>query len=79
LGCSISPSYVGEPQCNGVAERFIRTLKEQCLYLHQFRSLEEARRIIGEFIARYNRERLIERLGHRTPSQPRAVALKRAA
>jgi transposase InsO family protein len=53
LGCTISPSYVGEPQCNGVAERFMRTLKEQCIYLHQFASLEEAQRRIGEFIARY--------------------------
>jgi hypothetical protein len=25
--------YVGEPECNGVIERFMRTLKEQCLYL----------------------------------------------
>jgi putative transposase len=32
LGCTISPSYVGEPECNGVAERFMRTLKEQCIY-----------------------------------------------
>jgi putative transposase len=79
LGCTISPSYVGEPECNGVAERFIRTLKEQCLYRHQFQSLEEARQIIGEFIARYNREWLIERLGHRTPAQARAAALTRAA
>ena len=54
LGCTISPSYVGEPECNGVAERFMRTLKEQCIYLHQFASLDEAQRHIGEFIARYN-------------------------
>jgi len=33
LGCTISPSYVGEPECNGVAKRFMRTLKEQCIYL----------------------------------------------
>ena len=79
LGCTISPSYVGEPECNGVAERFMRTLKEQCIYLHQFQSLEEARRIIGEFIARYNTEWLIERLGHRTPAQARADAQRRAA
>ena len=64
---TITPSYVGEPECNGAIERFIRTLKEQCLYLHRFQSLEEARRIIGEFIRHYNREWLIERLGHRTP------------
>ena len=47
LGITISPSYVGEPQCNGVIERFMRTLKEQCLYLHRFQTLEEARRIIA--------------------------------
>jgi UDP-glucose 4-epimerase len=79
LGCTISPSYVGEPECNGVAERFMRTLKEQCIYLHQFASLEEARRLIGEFIARYNAEWLIERLGHRTPAQARAEALGQGA
>jgi len=79
LGCTISPSYVGEPECNGVAERFMRTLKEQCIYLHQFRSLEEAQRIIAEFITRYNTQWLIERLGHRTPTQARAEAQRRAA
>ena len=62
-----------------IAERFMRTLKEQCLYLHQFASLEEARRIIGEFIARYNTEWLIERLGYRTPAQARAEASAKAA
>ena len=56
LGCTISPSYVGELECNGVAERFMRTLKEQCIYLHQFASLEEAQRIIGEFIRGHLRQ-----------------------
>jgi putative transposase len=53
-------------------ERFIRTLKEQCIYLHRFPSLTEAQRIIGEFIACYNAEWIIERLGYRTPAQVRA-------
>src|SRR5438876_971116 len=35
LGMTITPSYVGEPECNGVIERVMRTLKEQCLYLHR--------------------------------------------
>jgi transposase InsO family protein len=47
--------------------------------LHQFASLEDARQLIGEFIARYNAEWLIERLGHRTPAQGRAEALARVA
>jgi len=75
LGITISPSYVGEPQCNGVAERFMRTLKEQCLYLHQFTSLAEARTIISVFIERYNTQWLIERLGHQTPAAARATAM----
>jgi putative transposase len=79
LGMTISPSYVGEPECNGVMERFIRTLKEQCLYLHQFASLAEARTVIGAFIRQYNTEWLIERLGYRTPAAARAVAWAEAA
>jgi putative transposase len=74
LGMSISPSFVGEPQCNGVAERFMRTVKEQCLYLHQFERLEQARTCIAEFIIRYNQEWRIERLGHRSPMQARRDA-----
>jgi putative transposase len=78
LGISISPSYVGEPECNGVIERFMRTLKEQCIYLHRFQNLAEARRVIGEFIARYNTEWLIERLGYRPPTAVRAMAVAAA-
>ena len=74
LGMTISPSYVGEPECNGVIESFMRTLKEQCLYLHRFQTLAEAQRLIAEFIARYNAEWLIERLGHRTPAAARTAA-----
>jgi Integrase core domain len=77
LGITISPSYVGEPECNGVAERFMRTLREQCLYLHRFTSPPEARAIIGAFIARANAEWLIERLGHRTPAAGRARRWRR--
>jgi putative transposase len=53
----------------------MRTLKEQCLYLHRFQSLAEAHRLIGEFITRYNTEWLIERLGHQTPAGARIAAM----
>ncbi|HEX9762163.1 MAG TPA: hypothetical protein VGA97_03595, partial [Acidimicrobiia bacterium] len=33
-----------EPECNGVIESFMRTLKERCLYLHRWQTLEEVRR-----------------------------------
>lgn len=44
------PDLRRRPECNGAIGRVMRTLKEQCLYLHRFETLEEARRIIGEFI-----------------------------
>ncbi len=79
LGIQHSPSYVGEPECNGVIERFMRTLKEQCLWRHRFVDLEEATQAIAEFIERYNREWLVEKHGHRTPRQVRADLLAEAA
>lgn len=72
LGIRPSPSYVGEPECNGGMERWIRTLKEECLYLHDFATLDEARQVIGEFIEQYNRAWLLERHGYRTPAEVRA-------
>lgn len=78
LGLRSTPSYVGEPQCNGVAERWMRTLKEECLYLHDFESLEEARRVIAEFVQRYNEQWILERHAYRTPAQVRQ-ALRIAA
>jgi putative transposase len=79
LGIRSTASYVGEPECNGVAERFIRTLKEECLYLHDFESLEEARDVIGEFIETYNRGWLLERYGYRTPAEVRRELTQKAA
>jgi len=72
---TISSSYVGEPECNGVIERFVRTRKKQCLNLHRFTSLADARTLIGEFIVHCNTQWLIEPLGHQTPAAARAAAL----
>ena len=76
---STPPERGGEPECNGVAERFMRTLKEECLYLHDFESLEEARQEIDAFIERYNRGWLLERHGYRTPAQVREEFTLKAA
>jgi transposase InsO family protein len=70
---------VGEPECNGVAERFIRTLKEERLHLHGFNSLEEARGIIGAFIKRYNHGWILERHGYKAPTQARDHLTRAAA
>ncbi len=79
LGIRPTPSYVGEPECNGVMERWIRTLKEECLYLHDFATLDEARQVIGEFLERYNHQWLLERHGDRTPAEVRRGFTQRAA
>ena len=79
LGIRPTPSYVGEPECNGIMERWIRTLKEECLYLHDFATLDEARQVIGAFIERYNRAWLLERHGYRTPAGVRRALTHQAA
>jgi transposase InsO family protein len=79
LGIRPTPSYVGEPECNGIMERWIRTLKEECVYLHDFTTLGEARQVIGEFVERYNREWLLERHGYRTPADVRRALTRQAA
>ena len=79
LGIRSTPAYVSEPECNGVAERFIRTLKEECIYLHDFDTLEEARAVIGAFIDRYNNGWLLQRHGYTTPARVRQKLSRRAA
>lgn len=81
LGITSSPAFVREPESNGCAERFIRTLKEQLLWLRRFDTVEELRQALHEFKDRYNREWLIERHGHRSPRDHYEilVAVERAA
>ena len=79
LGIADSPAYVGEPPCNGCAERFIRTLKEQCIWSKLWADVAELRQAVADFVARYNSEWLIERHGHRTPQEAYASAVEVAA
>ncbi len=69
LGIADSPAYVGEPPCNGCAERFIRTLKEQCIWARTYLDVEDLRAAVKAFVQRYNSQWLIERHGHRTPRE----------
>lgn len=71
LGMESSPSFVRAPEGNGVAERFIRTLKEQLLWLRHFDTVDELRQALLEFKDRYNRKWLLQRHRYRTPAQVR--------
>ena len=72
LGMTSSPSFVREPEGNGVAERFIRTLKENLLWVRHFATVAELADALREFRRRYNEQWLIERHGFRMPAQARA-------
>ena len=71
LGMTSSPAFVRQPEGNGVAERAIRTLKEQLLWVRHFATVEELRLALAAFAALYNASWLRERHGHRTPDQIR--------
>jgi putative transposase len=74
LGITDSPAFAGEPPGNGCAERFIRTLKEQCLWAKLYNDIAELHAAVVEFTRRYNEQWLIERHGHRTPREAYAAA-----
>jgi transposase InsO family protein len=71
LGLTPSFAFVRQPETNGVAERFIRTLKEQVVWGRIFRNAEEVRGAVRAFVARYNEHWLLEKNAYRSPAQTR--------
>jgi transposase InsO family protein len=66
----ISMSRRGNPYDNAKAERFMRTLKYEEVYLFEYESLSEARSRIGEFIEQvYNQKRLHSAIGYLPPAE----------
>ena len=59
-----SPFY---PQSNGKIERFHQSLKRECIRPKTPLSLEQARRVVGEFVDHYNTERLHSAIGYIAP------------
>lgn len=66
---------VGRPTGNAVAERFIRTLKEECLWLRDWDSLDEVRAALARFRHVYNHGRPHQALSWHTPAERRAERL----
>ena len=77
LGIAPSPAFVREPEGNGCAERFIRTLKENLLWVRRFATVEDLRQALHAFKDTYNRTWIVERHGYRTPAAVRAAQLAR--
>jgi transposase InsO family protein len=64
-----------EPEGNGCAERFIRTLKENLLWVRRFATIEDLRQALHVFQDTYNRTWIVERHGYQTPAAVRAAQL----
>jgi transposase InsO family protein len=79
LGIASSPAFVRAPEGNGCAERFIRTLKENLLWVKHFDTVEDLRTALLAFRALYNETWLIERHGFRPPAAIRTEQLPPAA
>ncbi len=72
----ITPSFafVAEPQSNGMAERFNRTLKEQAIYGHIFRTVDDVRHAAKTFVDLYNSEWRVEKNDMRSSDEIRRAA-----
>lgn len=81
LGLESSPAFVRAPEGNGCAERFIRTLKGQLLWLRFFPTIAELNAALAEFRVRYNHRWRLERHDYRSPAEVRAsfITLETAA
>jgi putative transposase len=60
------------PEQNGMIERFFRSIKEECTWLHNFRSFDDAKRTIRSWIRWYNEERPHQSLGYLSPMEYQA-------
>lgn len=73
-GTQVSMAAVGKPSENGYAERLIRTIKEEEVYLSDYQSIAEAREQLGHFIeVVYMQQRIHSALGNQTPAEVEAA------
>jgi len=61
------PPGASLPSENGKKERFYQTLKSECIRPGTPLSLEDARRLVADFVAHYNAKRLHSAIGYIAP------------
>ena len=70
-GFTPSFAFVGEPETNGVVERFNRTLKEQIIHGRTYRNRAELAAAVAAFVILYNRDWRLEKLRYKSPLEAR--------
>ena len=69
-GVTLSMATIGEPRENGYAERLMRTIKEEEVYLSDYQDFPDAQRHITRFLDDvYNIKRIHSALGYLTPKE----------
>ena len=80
MGFELSYSFVGQPECNGVIERWRRTLKEQLLWTRSWKNVDEVKQAVEKFVEIYNDQWILGKLKYQSPKQYReALAAQDAA
>ena len=70
VGSGISMAAKGKPTENPYAERVIRTIKEEEVYLADYEDLADAYQRVGHFIETvYETKRIHSALGYQTPAE----------
>jgi putative transposase len=67
----------GCPWQNGYGERFNGTVRDECLNMHLFQSVGEARVMLAAYRRQYNEERPHSSLGYLTPAEFKRTWLER--
>jgi putative transposase len=79
-GVRVSMSRSGNPYDNAVAERFMRTLKCEEVYLNDYRDRMDAARHLRSFLEQvYNCRRLHATLGYTSPETYEAASMARVS
>jgi transposase InsO family protein len=69
-GVQVSMASLGQPTENACAERLIRTLKEEEVYLNEYRDFDDAYAHLAHFLDEvYMRKRIHSALGYLTPTE----------
>jgi len=63
------------PNLNAYAERFVRSIKDECLNRMIFVGQASLRRAVSEYVEHYHRERNHQGLGNRLLAMPKAGPL----